>query len=129
MAASGVFPVIALTANALSGDRDRCLDAGMDDYVAKPFKLSTLREALARWRTQAGQNVPEYAPPSMSRFWPMMKPACALHRNATASPNSSGLPDALGRDRADTLGDHRIDVDARLLRHCSHGRSRMRSVS
>ena len=42
-------PVIAMTANAMESDRQACLDAGMDDYVAKPFKSAQLYAALARW--------------------------------------------------------------------------------
>ena len=43
------LPIIALTANALEEDRMRCLNAGMDDYVAKPFRASELYRCLARW--------------------------------------------------------------------------------
>jgi len=42
-------PIIALTGNALPGDREACVEAGMDDYLAKPFSLSALRNVLDRW--------------------------------------------------------------------------------
>ena len=46
------IPIVALTANALKGEADRCLAAGMDGYLTKPLTLGRLREAIERWMTE-----------------------------------------------------------------------------
>jgi two-component system sensor histidine kinase/response regulator len=55
--------IVAMTANAMAGDRERCLDAGMDDYLAKPLRSEDLDAVLERWLGDAppAEAVPEPA--------------------------------------------------------------------
>ena len=43
------IPIIALTANAMKGDKERCIEAGMNDYISKPININALSDAIDKW--------------------------------------------------------------------------------
>jgi CheY-like chemotaxis protein/nitrogen-specific signal transduction histidine kinase len=89
------LPIIAITANAMAADREKCLAAGMSDYIAKPFEIRQIGETLARWvgrgRPGCGGETP--APPA-----PPEVPADRDGREiAQALKRLGGNRDLLGR--------------------------------
>jgi len=62
------LPVIAMTANTMSGDRDKALAAGMNDHIAKPLDVTVMFQTLARWVRRAAAQA---APPSGSGAQPV----------------------------------------------------------
>jgi signal transduction histidine kinase/DNA-binding response OmpR family regulator/HPt (histidine-containing phosphotransfer) domain-containing protein len=90
-----MLPIIAMTAHAMAGDREKSLAAGMNDHVAKPIDPSQLFTTLEKWILPAADRAP--APPP-----PVERPAGALRTNNGPSPprahsesEKDGLPDIL----------------------------------
>jgi CheY-like chemotaxis protein len=72
------LPIVAMTANAMAGDRQKCIDAGMDDYLAKPVTRAELERCLHRWWRPQANPGPRYVLPEPAASLPVSPPAVAI---------------------------------------------------
>ncbi|MBS0381208.1 MAG: response regulator [Proteobacteria bacterium] len=119
-------PVIAMTAHAMSGDRERCLQAGMDDYLSKPLDRHLLEETLVRWMQQsplAAAAPADGGEPALDAI-PVL--TTEAHRPAMQTPLP---PDTLDTttlvDLEDIMGDELVTLIDAYLRD---GDTRMRNL-
>src|SRR6185503_15548443 len=78
--------IIAMTAHAMVGDRDRCLAAGMDDYIAKPMSTEVLRDALERFAQRSPAILEKQAAASPAA------PAAPASAQVAPAPAASAVP-------------------------------------
>lgn len=81
------IPIIAMTANAMKGDKEQCLRVGMDDYIAKPIDPDTLHIAIQKWSVSTGNEepVPEESVNAAPMVAPSEKKAAPLTWNKAAA--------------------------------------------
>lgn len=99
------IPILAMTANAMQGDRERALQAGMDDYISKPVKVDELRNALARWTS------PKNRPPTGDRAPAAEEPLDAAALDGLRGLQVEGEPDILDELVGAFLGDASAKLD------------------
>jgi CheY-like chemotaxis protein/HPt (histidine-containing phosphotransfer) domain-containing protein len=98
MATSGKrIAIVAMTANAMQGDRERCLAAGMDDYLTKPVNRERLQEVMERW---LGDSLEPGLPPGDSDGAPLPAMAPTVSSDLVQPFNLRQLESIVGRDLA-----------------------------
>ena len=91
------LPVIAITANALSGEQQRCIAAGMDDYLSKPVEISVLDAKLRSWMDLPSPTASDLMRPVASAPAPVTEAAAEAEAEAAISIDI--LQDLVGDDR------------------------------
>ncbi len=115
LAGGGRVPIVAMTANAMAGDRQRCLDAGMDDYLSKPVSREQLQKCLQRWLPGRAVFAERAADPvAPVRVVEVAEPPHALPANPPRATSSSGFP-VLDHDMLDELQEIAGAETARII--------------
>jgi signal transduction histidine kinase/CheY-like chemotaxis protein/HPt (histidine-containing phosphotransfer) domain-containing protein len=105
------MPVIAMTANAMAGDREKCLRAGMDDYMSKPLNRALMEQTLRKWLPPGAKTRGDTGATPKPAAASVPAPAKPAAPSAVpAAPGGAVLDTDVVRDLLDVMGDEFTDL-------------------